>query len=188
MNVNAGRLRGRRLLSVPDLSVRPPSGKLRECFFDIVGERIVGAHFLDICAGSGSMGIEALSRGAGQVTFVEKSTRALAVLRKNLSLCGPESGARVVAGDLFRELPRLARSNVPFELVYFDPPYFADLYERALALIAAQRLLAPGGTLATHHFKKTLLPENVDALVRLRVVAHGDARLSFYGRADDASD
>lgn len=187
MKIIAGRLGGRRLLSVTDLSVRPPSGKLRECYFDIVGAQVHGARFLDVCSGTGSMGIEAFSRGAGQVTFVEKSARALAVLRKNLALCGPAAACRILGGDLFRELPRLRQSGAQFDLIYFDPPYFEDLYDRALRLISAERLLDPGGSLATHHFKKTELPGQAGELHRFRVVAHGDARLSFYGWGDGQS-
>ncbi|MBN2431825.1 MAG: 16S rRNA (guanine(966)-N(2))-methyltransferase RsmD [Acidobacteria bacterium] len=180
MRIIGGRLKGRQLLTVPGLAVRPTIARLKESYFNIVGEEIAGARFLDLCAGAGSMGIEALSRGAAEAIFVEKSRPALAVLRRNLAKCGLTSGYRIVAGDLFRELPRLAAHHENVDLIYFDPPYFENLYESTLELVARQRLLAQGGLLAADHFKKTPLPSRVGELVRVRQVRHGDAVLSFY--------
>jgi 16S rRNA (guanine966-N2)-methyltransferase len=183
MRVIAGRLRGRRLFVLPGLSIRPTIGRLRESYFDIVQDRIDGARFLDLCSGSGSVGIEALSRGAAQVVFVEKSHRAVQVLRRNLDHCGIGSGYRLLPADIFQEIPRLAREGDRFDLVYFDPPYFRDLYDRTLDLLAQCELLAPNGLLAANHFKKILLPDTCGALRRIRVVQHGDSTLSFYGWA-----
>ncbi len=188
MRVIAGRLRGRRLFVLPDLSIRPTIGRLRESFFDIVQDRIDGARFLDLCAGSGSIGIEALSRGAAHVTFVEKSHRAAQVLRRNLDHCGLTDGYRLLQADIFQEIPRLARDGEPFDLIYFDPPYFRDLYHRTLELLSECALLAPEGLLAANHFKKTPLPDACGRLQCVREVQHGDSVLSFYGWSDGAGD
>jgi len=187
MRIIGGRLKGRQLLTVPGLAVRPTIARLKESYFNIVGDAVPGARFMDLCAGAGSMGIEALSRGAAEAIFVEQSRRALAVLRRNLAKCGLTSGYRIVAGDLFRELPRLAAHHPGVELIYFDPPYFEDLYEPTLELVARHRLLAPGGLLAADHFKKTALPSRVGELVRVRQVRHGDAVLTFYAVAEPVS-
>ena len=184
MRVIAGRYRGRRLSVLPDLSIRPTIGRLRESYFDIVQGRIDGARFLDLCSGSGSMGIEALSRGAAHVVFIEKSRRALQVLRRNLDHCGIQEGFRLIPGDIFQEIPRLARQGERFDLIYFDPPYFRDLYERALELLDQCPLLEPGGLLAANHFKKVPLPDGSGALRRVREVQHGDSVLSFFGFPD----
>ena len=186
MRVIAGRLRGRRLFVLTDLSIRPTIGRLRESYFDIVRDRIEGARFLDLCAGSGSIGIEALSRGAAHVAFVEKSHRAAQVLRRNLDHCGLSEGYRLLQGDIFQEIPRLARDGEPFDLIYFDPPYFRDMYQRTLELLSECALLAPEGLLAANHFKKTPLPDACGRLRCIREVQHGDSVLNFYGWADGA--
>jgi len=182
MRIIAGRLKGRQLFLPPDLSIRPTIGKLRECYFDIVQDRIDGARFLDLCAGSGSVGIEALSRGAAAVVFVELSERSLKYLRKNLARCGIEAGVRVVRGDIAAQIPRLARDGEQFDLIYFDPPYFEGLYDKALAAVAGSNLLAPRGLMAVNHFKKVNVPESAGGLECVRTVRHGDSALSFYVR------
>lgn len=184
MRIIAGRLKGRQLFLPPDLSIRPTIGKLRECYFDIVQDRIGGARFLDLCAGSGSVGLEALSRGAASVVFVEMSERSLKYLRKNLSHCQVEAGVRVIRGDIQAQIPRLAQDGGQFDLIYFDPPYFEGLYDKALAAVAGSGLLAPGGLMTVNHFKKVDVPESSGALERVRTVRHGDSALSFYVRQD----
>ncbi len=186
MRVIAGRYRGRRLFALPGDAIRPTINRLKETYFNIVREEIEGARFLDICAGSGSMGIEALSRGAAEVVFVEQSRQALKVLQRNLERCGIDSGYRIVAGDLFHELPRLNAVGERFDLIFFDPPYFRDLYRRTLTLIGKSRLLAPDGILAADHFKKTEIPDTAGRLTRSRMVRQGDSVLSFYLLTPDA--
>ncbi|HOT01142.1 MAG TPA: 16S rRNA (guanine(966)-N(2))-methyltransferase RsmD [Acidobacteriota bacterium] len=182
MRIIAGRLRGRQLFLPPDLSIRPTIGKLRECYFDIVRDLIGGARFLDLCAGSGSMGLEALSRGAAEVVFVEMSERSLKYLRKNLAHCRVEDGVRVIRGDVLVQIPRLARDGKQFDLIYFDPPYFEGLYDKALAVVAGSSLLAPGGLVTVNHFKKVMVPAASGGLECVRTVRHGDSALSFYVR------
>jgi 16S rRNA (guanine(966)-N(2))-methyltransferase RsmD len=180
MKIIAGRLKGRRLFLPPDLSIRPTIARLRECYFDIVQDRIDGARFLDLCAGSGSVGIEAVSRGAAEVVFVELSERSLKYLRKNLAHCGIEAGVRVVRGDVAAQIPRLGRGGERFDLIYFDPPYFEGLYAGTLAAVAGSGILAAGGLLAANHFKKVAVPPAAGSLACVRTVRHGDSALSFY--------
>ncbi|MBP7865010.1 MAG: 16S rRNA (guanine(966)-N(2))-methyltransferase RsmD [Acidobacteria bacterium] len=180
MRVIGGRFKGRRLHAPADLEIRPTISRLKECYFNIVQERVPGARFLDLCAGTGSMGIEALSRGAREAVFLDSGRQAEALIRRNLQICGVPEGARLITGDLFRELPRLGLEKVPFDLVYFDPPYFRGIYEHALALVGAHGLLAADGLLAANHFKKVVLPERVGPLGRVREVRQGDSVLAFY--------
>ncbi len=182
MRIIAGRLKGRQLFLPPDLSIRPTIGKLRECYFDIIQDRIGGARFLDLCAGSGSVGIEALSRGAAEVVFVEISERSLKYLRKNLAHCGVDAGVRIIRGDIQAQIHRLDRDGEQFDLIYFDPPYFEGLYDKALAAVAGSSLLAPGGLMTVNHFKKVTVPAASGGLECVRTVRHGDSSLSFYVR------
>lgn len=180
MRVIGGRYKGRRLHAPADLEIRPTISRLKECYFNIVRERVPGARFLDLCAGTGSMGIEALSRGAREVVFLDSGRQAETLIRRNLAICGVAEGARLIGGDLFRELPRLGLEKAPFDLVYFDPPYFRGIYERTLTLVGEHGLLAPDGLLAANHFKKVALPETVGSLGRVREVRQGDSVLAFY--------
>ena len=183
MRVTGGRYKGRRLFAPADLDIRPTIARLKECYFNIVRERVSGARFLDVCAGTGSMGIEALSLGAAETVFVDLSPQSRALVGRNLAQCGIREGYRQVTGDLFKELPKLEREGHPFDLVYFDPPYFQGLYERALALMGKGRLLAENGLLCTNHFKKTVVPQAAGSLRLSREVRQGDSVLAFYEHA-----
>jgi len=188
MRVISGQFKGRRLTSLPGQEIRPTIARLKESFFNIVQSRIRGSRFLDLCAGSGSMGIEALSREASEVVFLEQSRKAIGVLQKNLTQCRIKAGFKIVHGDLFKELPKMTTSDEPFDIIFFDPPYFQDLYETALELVSTTHILATDGILAADHFKKTTIPDRAGELIRTRMVRHGDAILSFYERASSPMD
>src|SRR5215469_12643770 len=122
MRVVAGKYRGRTLRTVRGHAVRPTSDRLRETLFNILSPEIVGARFLDLCAGSGAIGIEALSRGASHVTFVEKSRPACSVIRDNLASLSIE-GQSLVCRDTASAIKSLAIKGAQFDLIFFDPPY-----------------------------------------------------------------
>ncbi len=145
MRVIAGALRGRRLF-VPKRGVRPTADRVRESLFASLGD-VTGASVLDLFAGSGALGIEALSRGAEFVVFVEKSTPSLAVLSRNLEALELQDRSRVLRRDVVQGLRRLAREGLDFDLVLADPPYASGEAERVLREVAGQGLLRPGGTL-----------------------------------------
>ena len=183
MRVIAGKYRGRNLKSPPSLEVRPTSDRLRETLFNVVAPRIQEARFLDLCAGSGAIGIEALSRQAVHVTFVDQSRKMCALIRSNLDLCRvSEAEYRIVqseAADFVRLAAR--RSAESWDLVFFDPPY-ADDYLGVLESFArpADGILANEGWLIVEHDKRKSLPDSVGALNRLRILKQGDSALSFY--------
>ncbi len=179
MRIIAGAARGRRLKVPKGLLVRPTSDRVREALFSILGETVVGCRFLDLYAGSGSVGIEALSRGAEAVVFVENAAISLAALRQNLEATGLSAAAEVVASPVARALPRLSRRGQAFDLVFADPPY-ADSAERSEML----RILGLGGVLqpearviVEHEVKQGLdLPESLELV---REARYGSTLLAF---------
>jgi 16S rRNA (guanine(966)-N(2))-methyltransferase RsmD len=180
MRVIAGSLKGRRLRSPEWDGLRPTSDKLRETLFNILAPRIAGARVLDGYAGTGALGIEAISRGASEVMFVESDRRAQALIAGNLAQCGIDSGYTVVRGPVSRAI-RDAQTNphfVPFDIVLFDPPYDA-LPDAVLA--GADAALAPEGVLVLEHATKQAAPDIAGRLVRQRDLRSGDSMLTFYG-------
>lgn len=156
---------------------RPSSGRLREALFSIWGERVVGARVLDSFAGSGAVGIEALSRGAGEVDFVEARPEALAVLRRNCALLVPGS-FRVLRARLPDDLGRLV--GEPFDLAFADPPYRFTEWGQLLAGLSS--LLASGGEAAVEHSVRSELPDRAGSLERVDERRYGESQLSFYRR------
>jgi 16S rRNA (guanine966-N2)-methyltransferase len=183
MRVIAGKYRGRNLKSPPSLEVRPTSDRLRETLFNVIAPRIEGARFLDLCAGSGAIGIEALSRGAAHVTFVDRSRKMCGLVEANLDLCKiPEEETDVVQAEASDFLSRsMAAESEPWALVFFDPPY-ADDYLKVLNSLGAltnQLLTSDGLVIVEHHHKKDL-PDDTGTLHRTRILKQGDSALSFY--------
>lgn len=185
MRVIAGKYRGRKLKSPPSLETRPTSDRLRETLFNVIAPRIEGARFLDLCAGSGAVGIEAISRGAASVTFVDHSRKMGQLIESNLDLCRvEETEARVVITNAAEFLRRQhKRREEPWNLVYFDPPYEDD-YLPVLQLLGrtVAELLDEDGLLIVEHHHKNDLPEVIGGLRRSRVLKQGESALSFYGK------
>jgi 16S rRNA (guanine(966)-N(2))-methyltransferase RsmD len=182
MRIIGGTLRSRRLEAPAGLATRPTSDRLRETLFNVLAPRIAGARFLDLFAGSGAVGLEAHSRGAARVEFVERNAAALTVLRKNLASLGIAAGVSIHAGSVDPILRRM-RPDADVDLVFLDPPYdSADAYEATLGLLggALAGLLAPGAVMIAEHRKKEKLQEQYGALARSRLLEQGDAALSFY--------
>ena len=165
------------------MQIRPTSDRLRETLFNVLAPRIEGARFLDLCAGSGAVGIEALSRGAAHVTFVDKSRKMCGLVEANLDLCGvPEDETKVVMGEAIEFLRRArARENDGrWEIAFFDPPYAMD-YGPVLAAFGSGSILeTEGGVLIVEHHHKNELKDEVGAIRRWRILKQGDSCLSFY--------
>ena len=183
MRIIAGHLRSRILQAPAGTATRPTSDRLRETLFNVLAPRIEGASFLDLYAGSGAVGIEALSRGAARVVFVERAGPPLKVLRANLERLGLPSGFRVqsesVAG--FLRGPRVGAAE--FDLVFLDPPYdMHGEYETALGLLGGEAVgfLAADALVIAEHRRKCGLEDHYGVLKRTRLLAQGDAALSFY--------
>jgi 16S rRNA (guanine966-N2)-methyltransferase len=178
MRVIAGSLKGRRLNAPTWEGLRPTSDKLRETLFNILAPRIGGARVLDGYAGTGALGIEAISRGAARVTFVERDRRAQGLIAENLAHCGVENGYAIIRATVARAIEELLTAPPdPFDVMLFDPPY--DEAPHAV-MASAGDLLAPGGVLVLEHARRRAAPDRAGQLVRVRQVASGDSALSFY--------
>ncbi|HSS21713.1 MAG TPA: 16S rRNA (guanine(966)-N(2))-methyltransferase RsmD [Pyrinomonadaceae bacterium] len=189
LRIIAGKFRGRNLKSPPSLEVRPTSDRLRETLFNILAPRIEGTRFLDLCAGSGAVGIEALSRGAAHATFVDESREMCSLIKANLDLCRIERNASEViqakAHDYLRRfISKQPDSGKPWDIVFFDPPYATD-YAPVLKLLAQQSVITDEGLLVVEHHKKTELADPLGSMIRTRVLKQGDSALSFYSRTSE---
>lgn len=180
MRVIAGRYKGRRLKSPPGRDVRPTPDRLKESLFNILHHRLPNSRFLDLCAGTGSAGIEALSRGAGFVLFVERSSATIAVLRENLRRLDIDTGYQVRCQDALAALEELAERGEPFDIIFFDPPYASDLYQPIMDRLGRGDLLACDGLLVVMHHQKRHLEPRYGALERTRQLVQGENVLSFY--------
>lgn len=162
------------------MDVRPTSDRLRETLFNVIAPRIQDSRFLDLCAGSGAVGIEALSRGASHATFVDRSRRSCQLIESNLELCRvPEDEHAIYCSEAY---DFLRQTTLPaWDIVYFDPPYKQD-YLKTLDLLGAKSstLLTEEGLLIVEHHHKNTLPETIGDLSRTRVLKQGDSALSFY--------
>ena len=188
MRVIAGTLRRRTLEAPAGMATRPTSDRLRETVFNVLAPRIEGARFLDLYAGSGAVGIEAVSRGAQNVIMVERAAPALKILRGNLEKLGLGGAVRVepVSVRAFLKKLRPESAGLAFDIVFLDPPYDAqDEYALALGMLGgdASRLLANDSVLVAEHRCKEKLEDKYGVLVRTRVLEQGDAALSFYRAA-----
>ena len=185
MRVIGGKFRSRQLKSLKGMALRPTSDRLRETLFDVIADRVEGSRLLDVFAGTGAVGIEALSRGAREVVFIENHAPAAALIKKNLESLGSRAEGRVLALDALRGLERLAGEAVAqpttYDWVFLDPPYAAaEEYRRVLSFLGAGTLLAEGSLVIAEHRRNFDLAETAGNLERVRVLRQGDAALSFY--------
>jgi 16S rRNA (guanine(966)-N(2))-methyltransferase RsmD len=179
MRIVAGRFKGRTLKGPTRGGVRPTSDGLRETLFNVIGSRIDGARVLDGFAGTGAVGLEALSRGAAGVTFVEQDRHAADVIRQNVAACAAGAGTELIVDDARRVFARLAAARA-FDIVFLDPPYDAVDLDAHAALAAA--IVGPGGLLIVEHSRQRASPDRAGDLPRSRVLVAGDSALSFYMR------
>jgi 16S rRNA (guanine966-N2)-methyltransferase len=187
MRVIAGTYRSRILKSLKGLALRPTSDRLRETLFNVLGSGIQDSRFLDVFAGTGAVGIEALSRGADYVSFIENHAPSAALIRKNLTALKVPSGVTVICADAIRGLETLEAKvkvgDLAYDYIFIDPPYAATVdYSRVLQKIGGSNLLAQRGIVIVEHRKTFDLPESFGTLRRVRLLRQGDAALSFYRR------
>ena len=186
MRIIAGDFKGRRLDAPAWEGLRPTSDKLRETLFNVLAPRIAGATVLDGYAGTGAVGLEALSRGAAAVTFVERDPRAVRLIAENAARCGLGSPAAGSAGDRYAIIragfadaaPRLGEDR--FDVVFLDPPYGLD--EMTHAIEHAAPLVGPGGILVVEHARRDEPPPSAGILSKTRDLRSGDSALAFYQR------
>jgi len=173
VRIIAGQFKGRRIVAPAGTDTRPTSDRLRETLFNVLAPVVAGARVLDGFAGTGALGLEALSRGAASVVFVENDPRALKALESNVDACGARNACAIIRLDFLA-----ARPTPPFDLVLLDPPYSIDDVPRVLEYAAG--LATPNGRVVLEHSSKRPSPEQVGGVVRYRVITAGDSALSLY--------
>ena len=176
MRITGGTGRGRTLRVPAGEHVRPTSDKVKQALFNILGARLDGAAFLDLFAGTGGIGIEALSRGASRAVFIDDSRKSLDAVRHNIGQAGFGSSAQVIAS---KAESFIRKTEDRFDIVFLDPPYTQEIVP-LLELIAGSSLLAPDAVIVAEHFKKQPSPERAGALTRYREAVYGDTVLAFY--------
>ena len=191
MRIISGRFKGKRLTSVKASTVRPTSDRVKESVFGILGDSVIDSNFLDLCAGTGNIGLEALSRGAKSVTFVDRSSRSIRVIKSNLLGCGlsgDEPHVSIVKLDALKGLALLARRDARFDLIYFDPPYDSGIHEACLGQIGMNRMLSSSGQVVVERRRERrtecTAPEAFDELKLKRQERYGDTVISFYQMED----
>lgn len=177
MKLSGGRARGRRLRMPRIEGLRPTSARLREALFDVLGGRIHGASFLDVFAGTGAIGLDALSRGAARAVFIESDPRAASAIAGNLALAGVAGSARIVEADAEAALLDLDRAGERFDVVFLDPPYTTGDLDRTLPVAA--RLMRSGAVMVVEHAsRRAFETPDLPGLRRGRRYVHGDSALS----------
>ena len=191
MRIISGRYKGKRLISVKANTVRPTSDRVKESVFGILGDSVIDSNFLDLCAGTGNIGLEALSRGARSVTFVDRSPHSIRVIKSNISSCGVSGGephVNIVKLDALKGLVYLARRNARFNLIYFDPPYDSGIHEACLEQIGMSRILSRSGQVVVERRRERgtecTAPRVFDDLKLKRQERYGDTVISFYQMED----
>lgn len=189
MRVIAGTFRSRLLVSPRGLETRPTSDRLRERLFDILATRLPGSRFVDLYAGTGAVGIEAISRGAEHVWFAENAKPAIGAIRTNLEALKITHGYTLEERGVGAVLQQLAKLNRGVDMVFLDPPYEAEAeYANTLGFLGSERgrsLLQPGAVVVVEHRSKTGMAQRYGGLERTRVVKQGDAALSFFSAMPD---
>jgi 16S rRNA (guanine966-N2)-methyltransferase len=180
MRVIAGKYKGHNLRTVTGLTVRPTSDRLRETVFNILQPQIMHSQFLDLCAGSGAIGIEALSRGAATVTFIESQRLAIQAILANLAHCKITTAVELLRLDAIVALKQLQQRGAQFDLVYVDPPYQSPIYLPVLTLLSNARLLSPTARVLVEHHRKSPLPTSVENLGCYRQINQGETAINCY--------
>ena len=186
MRIIGGKYKGRVLESFPGENIRPTSDKVREAIFDILGKIPEGAKVLDLFAGTGALGFEAVSRGAKMVTMVEKDRRALRIIRENIRILGLGDRVEIISEDYRKALRRLGRERRSFGLVFADPPYKMlgtdNGIEKLLSLLDGSDSLKPGALVIIEHFLKIDFPSAPPGWVPIRRKQYGQTGVSIFQR------
>ncbi len=182
MRVIGGAVCGKKLKAPPGARTRPTSDKVREAVFNVISSRPEGARVLDLFAGSGAMGIEALSRGAERAVFVESSHKTARLIRENLAACGFEREGLVIRKKLPGGLGGVIEREGPFDLVFIDPPYEKGLASKTLAELAKMPAETVPGTVVIEHSGREKLPETEGPFVRMKGRKYGSTHVTFYER------
>lgn len=182
LRVIGGEAKGRKLNILKGRAVRPTADRVKEALFNILREKILGAEVLDLFAGVGNLGIEALSRGAKRAVFVDKGSACARIIRNNLDSLDFHDRAEVYQEKVDKTVRWLAQRGRGFNLVFIDPPYGSDLAERTLRNLTESHIVEEKGVIVIEHHRKRIMPREVGGLKLVRDERYGDTSLSFYER------
>jgi len=185
MKVTGGKSKGRILASIKGLDIRPTSGKVREAVFNILSQDMIGLKVLDLFAGTGILGIEALSRGALCALFIDNSYLSITTIKKNLKLCGFESSGSVLKKDIMRGLPfehRFFQKGI--DLVFIDPPYGKDFIPPILNKLSEKKILASPSIVVAESLKDDILPVRIGKLQLFDSRIYGETKIDMYNNED----
>lgn len=180
LRVISGIQKGRILKSVPGKGTRPTTDKVKESVFNMIGPYFAGGRGLDLFAGSGSLGIEGISRGLDSVIFVDADRRAIETIRENLARCQFEEQAEVYRADWKKALHIISKRNLQFKIIWLDPPYHKHIYIDVLKKVCKNELIEPNGLIVCEHERSLKLPDQVEALQRIKFVEYGTISVSIY--------
>ncbi|MBT2687912.1 16S rRNA (guanine(966)-N(2))-methyltransferase RsmD [Bacillus sp. ISL-47] len=184
MRVVSGTKKGKILKAVPGSSTRPTTDKVKEAIFNIIGPYFDGGLGLDLFAGSGGLGIEALSRGAEKVIFVDRDGKAIQTIHENIRICGLEEQTEVYRNDADRAIKAILKRELAFDYIFLDPPYRKQQLLKLLQIIDEKALLTDKGTILCEHSSDVSLPDSVGRLVQRKHENYGIISISVYGSAE----
>jgi 16S rRNA (guanine(966)-N(2))-methyltransferase RsmD len=179
VRITGGSARGQIIIGPKGSHVRPSASKLRQAFFNIIGNKIENVAFLDLCAGTGLMGLEALSRGAKHLTAIEHHRPTAKTLELNIEKLGFEKETEIIIADVCKYLPKLREAS--FDIIYTDPPYKTQIGQIVLQILGKKSILKLNGILAIEHLSNQEMPEHQDLLFKHDTRKYGQSSISFYG-------
>ena len=180
MRIIAGTCRGRILKAVKGQKTRPTADRVKEAIFNVLAHRVEGTNFLDLFGGTGNIGLEALSRGARQVAFVEKYSGALKVLKANVNECGFTDNVHIFPVDAFKAIEIFKEKNYRFNIIFLDPPYEFKFLEELIARVVDNELLLEQGIVVVETDKNTNLPTSFKNLIKVRENVYGDTKITYF--------
>jgi 16S rRNA (guanine966-N2)-methyltransferase len=180
MRVVSGSKKGHPLQAVPGKGTRPTVDKVKESVFNMIGPYFNGGSALDLYAGTGGLGIEALSRGMDRCIFVDANRRAVTVVRDNLSSTGLKEQAEVFCNDANRALKALIKRELSFDVVFLDPPYAEQEIESQIAIMDVHSLLHEGSLVVAEHSSADILPENIGSVVKIKETEYGQTTITVF--------
>lgn len=181
MRVISGHARGKKLKAPAGLHTRPVTDRIKEALFNIWQVKIEKAFFLDLFAGSGSMGIEAISRGAEYTVFVDNSNEAIKIIKDNLDNCGFKDKYKIYKNDAVKILSEFQKNKIKFDIIYIDPPFTNEkIFAEILEALDKTCLLKEEGILAIRSYNKKILPDNLNYLTKFRLKVYGESSVHFY--------
>lgn len=181
MRIITGDFKGRRLEMPEGRDIRPTTEKVKEAIFSIIAGNVPGAVCVDLFAGTGNLGLEALSRGAEKCYFADNSRESLNLIKRNIAMCKAEEWSVVIPGDFERVLTRLGERGEKIDIFFLDPPYREGLYEKCFELIREYDLLAEEGIIIAEHGEREPLPEEIEGYIVLKERNYGSIAITIYG-------